>query len=257
MGENQVLERVGAFGPTFRSVTERDMNGTIRRGIDQLVLSGVNRLKCVWMAVPQVHDLVLLLPLPDENRWGEMFAFASDPIRDEVVRRLVHVSREAVLQFVNTIDERGSLCDQVFQNRMMCTISQRSTVQFRTCGGKIKTVSFEGSAPFRDELNANVVYRPPTKNNAIDAFFLDRNRKTVFLLCATVAAAPLLNCASLDIVAQLLRGCGFTGSLQLVFLLPPTLFDGFQVPQALGAVWEKRQAKWSIEMLDGCRFWPE
>jgi hypothetical protein len=257
--ENELLERVRTFGPTFRSVTERGMSGTIRRGIDQLVLSGVNRLKCVWMAVPQVHDLMLLRPVPDENRWGEMFSFASTTICDEAVRRLMNVSSDAVLRFANTTDERGSLCEQVFQNRMMCAISRHVVVQFRTCAGVKKTVSFVGGADSSNaDLTSDLLFRPSNKNNAIDAFFLDRHCKTVNLLCMTVSAAPLVERASLDNVEQLLRSQGFTGSVQLVFLLPPVLFESFQIPQqAVGKRWMKRQAKWCIEMLDGFTFWPE
>jgi hypothetical protein len=89
IGADVVHERAVRYGPTFRYLTNADESETaIDAGISALVDAGVEGLSNLRKASRQVHRITLMVRKPTPV--GVMLVFASDYIRDQVVRRMAN-----------------------------------------------------------------------------------------------------------------------------------------------------------------------
>jgi hypothetical protein len=179
-----------------------------------------------------------------------------------------------LLRLANTVDIHGSLCGQVFANRMLDTLSRKATITFITDGGnKVLQIAGYGvtlckvdgalTLPAGSVLQQHVLYRPPHSNNASWDALVVESDQVAYLLQMTVASAHPVKQHGLAAGKDLLESCGFKGEVRLVFLLPPRAFSAFVVPQAIltadgaASVTAWSQEKWCVDKVNNGRtFWP-
>jgi hypothetical protein len=278
IGADQVHERVARFGPTFRYLTNTDESEkAIAKGIKAMVDVGVDGLVRTSNATRDVHRITLMVPNPT-SAVDEMLVFASDYIRDEVVRRMANTHAVDLLRLANTVDLHGSLRGQVFESRMLDTLSRGSaTIEFHTGGGAKKVLQIAGAGvALRMENNTlalpagetvlrhRVLYRPPHSNNPSWDALLIEDDKTAYLLQMTVSDEHPVKRHGLVAGNALVALGGFAGKVHVVFLLPPVVFERFKLPQnvlnADGKTSETAdqwlQDKWFVAAVDGQVFWP-
>jgi hypothetical protein len=144
-----------------------------------------------------------------------------------------------LLRLANTVDIHGSLCGQVFANRMLDTLSRKATITFITDGGnKVLQIAGYGvtlckvdgalTLPAGSVLQQHVLYRPPHSNNASWDALVVESDQVAYLLQMTVAS-----------------------------------FSAFVVPQAIltadgaASVTAWSQEKWCVDKVNNGRtFWP-
>jgi hypothetical protein len=270
--ENAVKHRVERFGPIFRYVMdEAEAEKWIKAGVNAMLPRGPDGLLDFYDATRDVHCITLVLPTRDGA--DEMHAFASDYIRDEVLRRMAESQATALLRFANTVDIHGSLRGQVFENRMLDTLSRVAEITFITDGGnKVLQIAGDGvtlcktdgalTLPAGSRLQDLVLYRPPHSNNASWDALLVESDQVAYLLQMTVAKDHPVKQHGLAAGKSLLAKADFRGEVRLVFLLPPAAFSGFRVPQTIqnadGSQCETTwpQEKWCVDKVDDIAFWP-
>jgi hypothetical protein len=274
----QVRERIARFGPTFRYLTNVDeAEKAIAAGIAAMIDAGVEGLVKTSRATRDVHRITLMKRKP--TPYGEMLVFASNYVRDEVVRRLANTHAIDLLRLVNTVDLHGSLRGQVFESRMLDTLSHAgANIEFTTSrGGGAKVLQIAGAGvtlymvdsalalPEGDAvLHHRVLYRPPHANNASWDALIVEDDTTAYLLQMTVSDEHAVKRHGLEAGKKLLTTYGFSGSVQLVFLVPPVVFQRFRLPQKIlnadGKASETavqwRQDLWHVATVDGAAYWP-
>jgi energy-coupling factor transporter ATP-binding protein EcfA2 len=276
---DQVHERVARFGPTFRYLSNTDESEkAIAKGIKAMVDVGVDRLVRTSNATRDVHRVTLMVPNPT-SAFDEMLVFASDYIRDEVVRRMANTHASDLLRLANIVDLHGSLRCQVFESRMLDTLSRGGAkIEIATGGGGAKKVLQIAGAGVALRMENNdlalpvgetllrhrVLYRPPHSNNASwDALFIEDD-KTAYLLQMTVSDEHPVKRHDLVAGNALLKLGAFAGKVHVVFLLPPVVFERFKLPQkvlnANGKLSETAdqwpQDKWHVAAVDEAPLWP-
>ncbi len=274
--ENAVKHRVERFGPIFRYVMDdAEAEKWIQAGIEVMVPRGPDRLLDFYNVRPELHSITLMLPKPDGS--GVMHSFASDFSADEVLRRMAQKDAFGLLRLANTVDIHGSLCGQVFENRMLDTLGRVAKITFITGGGnKDLQVAGDGvtlckadgalTLPAGNVLQQRVLYRPPHSNNASWDALVVESDQVAYLLQMTVASAHAVKQHGLAAGKSLLAKAGFRGEVRLVFLLPPHAFSAFLVPQAIlnvdgkavaaSTAKEWPQEKWCVEKVGDGVFWP-
>ncbi len=271
-----VRQRVALYGPIIRYVFNTVVaEKCVRTGISKLVGKGVDGLAQVDSAPREVHRIMLMLLKPDGI--DDMYTFASDHIRDQVVRGLAERHAVNLLQLANTVDLHGSLRGQVFESRMLDTLGRAGAeIKFKaSAGDKVFTIAGNSvvlcvvdkklALPAGESaLRHNVLYRPPHSNNASWDAAIVENDSTAYLLQMTVSTSHPVKRHGLVAGKALLEAIGFKGDVQLVFLVPPAVFERFSVPQSIlnddntasatAAHW--MQDKWQVLAVDGVAFWP-
>jgi hypothetical protein len=271
-----VRERIARYGPTFRYVANAiEAEKAVDAGISAMVDAGVEGLTNLRNAARDVHRITLMVRKPAPV--GEMLVFASDYIRDEVVRRMANTHAVDLLRLANTVDIHGSLRGQVFENRMLDTLSRaRAKIEIATGGGGTKVFQIAGAGvtlqvtnnattlPVGDTLQFGTLYRPPFSNNpSWDALFVENNT-TAYLLQMTVSDKHPVKLHGLAAGKQLLAKLGFTGKVHVVFLLPPVVFARFKLPQkilnadgnASATADQWSQDTWCVTTFNDEPFWP-
>jgi len=202
-------------------------------------------------------------------------SFASDYIRDVVVSRIVVNQARELLRLANAIDVRGSLHDQVFENRMIDVLSQKGAeitfdvldangiadlkmLRIAGAGVKLKSVDAESALP--GGLRHLVLYAAPNKTCSWEALLV-KDKSVAYLLHVTVATKHTVNRDSLERATELLKALGFDGEVQLVFLLPPVAFAKFELPQKIEiAIGDESKtaemSKWCVKKVGAKEFWP-
>jgi hypothetical protein len=273
---DEVRRRVARYGPIIRYVINTVVAETsIDAGISTMVDAGVEGLSNLGRASRDVHRIMLMVPKPTQV--GVMLVFASDYVRDEVLRRMSVSHATALLRLANTVDIHGSLRGQVFENRMLDTLGRVAEITFITDGGnKVLQIAGNGvtlckadgalTLPAGD-LQHHVVYRPPHSNNASWDALVVESDQVAYLLQMTVASAHAVKQHGLAAGKSLLAKAGFRGEVRLVFLLPPAAFSDFRVPQAIltadgkavaaSTANEWPQEKWCVDKVDGGTLWPQ
>ncbi len=98
---DEVRRRVARYGPIFRYLLNTVVAETsIDAGISAMIDAGVDGLANVSRASRDVHRITLMVRKPASV--GVMLVFASDFIRDEVLRRMAGSQAEALLRLANT-----------------------------------------------------------------------------------------------------------------------------------------------------------
>jgi hypothetical protein len=276
---DEVRRRVARYGPNIRYVFNTVVaEECLSLGISTLLENGVAGLAQVLSASREVHLIMMMQLTPDGI--NDMYTFASDYIRDEVVRRMAEKHEADLLRLANTVDLPGSVDDQVFVNRMLDALGRAGAeIKFKTSTGD-KVLKIAGDsvslrlvdkalAPPADEstLRTNVLYLPPHSNNAPWDALIVKNASVAYLLQMTVAEELPVKRHDLAAGSALLKAHGFAGAVQLVFLVPPAAFARFKVPQPIVDVdgtqsaattgeqpWS--QDKWQVAAVDGVGFWP-
>jgi hypothetical protein len=249
---------------------------SVQLGIETTVARGVKGLVDFYKAPRDVYRIMQMLP----DGIDESLTFASDYIRDEVVRRMAEKHEADLLRLVNTVDLPGSLRDRVFLNRMLDALGRAGAeIKFKTStGDKVLKIAGdsvslrfvdEALAPPADEstLRTNVLYLPPHSNNAPWDALIVEDASVAYLLQMTVAKELPVKRHGLVAGSALLKAHGFAGAVRLVFLVPPFTFERFQVPQPIVDVDGTQNAattgeqqwpqdKWQVAAVDGVRFWP-
>jgi hypothetical protein len=281
IGADDMRRLVARYGPSMRHVCDPDVEVTIESAINDLVGAGIEGLDRAREPTPEMHRIMVMIPTPPPLI-GTMLVFASDYIRDKVVARFSDQYAVDLLSLANTVDLHGSLRCQIFEARMLDLLSRPAEIVFkagddsgqvvqqslRIASGSI-TLRLEGgiySLPDGEStLRHGVLYRPPHSNNeGWDALIVE-NDSTAYLLQMTVAVKHEVKYGGINAGSQFLKGRGFKGTVHLVFLVPPALFDRFAVPQRMLNVDEKEsaastqarwpQAKWQVGKVDGADFW--
>jgi hypothetical protein len=273
---DEVRGRVARYGPIIRYVINTVVaEKSIDAGISSMVDAGVEGLSNLGRASRDVHRITLMVPKPATV--GVMLVFASDYVRDQVVRRIAESHVVDLLRLVNIVDIHGSLRGQVFENRMLDTLGRVAEITFITDGGnKVLQIAGNGvtlrkadgalTLPAGD-LQHRVVYRPPHSNNASWDALVVESDQVAYLLQMTVASAHAVKQHGLAAGKSLLAKAGFRGEVRLVFLLPPAAFSDFRVPQAIltadgkavaaSTANEWPQEKWCVDKVDDIAFWPQ
>jgi hypothetical protein len=263
----EVRRRVARYGPNIRYVFNTvEAEKCLSLGISALLENGVAGLAQVLSASRDVHLIMMMLLKPDGI--GYMYTFASDYIRDQVVRGMAEKHEASLLRLVNTVDLPGSLRDRVFLNRMLDTLGRAGAeIKFKTSTGN-KVLKIAGDsvplrlvdkalAPPADEstLRTNVLYLPPHSNNAPWDALIVEDASVAYLLQMTVSEDLPVKQHDLAAGSALLKAHGFAGEVQLVFLVPPAAFERFKVPQPIinGAEW--KQDKWHVATVNGVDIW--
>jgi hypothetical protein len=269
---DEVRRRVARYGPIIRYLFDADEAETsIDAGISRMVDAGVEGLADLSRASRDVHRITLMVRKPTPV--GVMLVFASDYVRDEVVRRVAEKREADLLRLVNVVDIHGSLRGQVFENRMLDKLCRANAkILFETDGGnKVLQIAGAGVTLCKTDgaltlpagiLQHLVVYRPPHSNNASWDALVVESDQVAYLLQMTVASAHPVKQHGLVAGKSLLAKAGFQGEVRLVFLLPPAAFSGFRVPQTIQnadgsqSVTTWPQEKWCVaEVDDGGAFW--
>jgi hypothetical protein len=266
----EVDRRVTRFGPSIRFLVRHEMaEHQIKDGIDKVVSRGVKGLVDFYEAPGEVHSVMLMLLKP--NSTSVMHTFASDFIRDEVVRRIAKSHEADLLRLANTVEAHGSVHGQVFENRMLDMLCRANAkILFETDGGdKVLQIAGAGVTLCKTDgaltlpagnLQHRVVYRPPHSNNASWDALVVESDQVAYLLQMTVASAHAVKQHGLVAGKSLLTKAGFQGEVRLVFLLPPAAFFGFRVPQTIQNVQFETslpQEKWCVVKVDDIAFWPQ
>jgi hypothetical protein len=266
----EVDRRVTRFGPSIRFLVRHEMaEHQIKDGIDKVVSRGVKGLVDFYEAPGEVHSVMLMLLKP--NSISVMHTFASDFIRDEVVRRIAKSHEADLLRLANTVEAHGSVHGQVFENRMLDMLCRADAkILFKTDGGdKVLQIAGNGvtlcktdgalTLPAGSGLQDRVVYHAPHSNNASWDALVVESDQVAYLLQMTVASAHPVKQHGLVAGKSLLAKAGFQGEVRLAFLLPPAAFSGFRVPQTIQNVQSETslpQEKWCVaEVDDGGAFW--
>jgi hypothetical protein len=98
---DEVRRRVARYGPIFRYLLNTVVaDESIDAGISVMIDAGVDGLANVSRASRDVHRITLMVRKPASV--GVMLVFASDFIRDEVLRRMAGSQAEALLRLANT-----------------------------------------------------------------------------------------------------------------------------------------------------------
>jgi hypothetical protein len=247
------------YGPCFRYICKPTIAEVdIKFGIDKMVPDGVDGL--VNLHRLDVHHITLMLPEPDSV--GVFHAFASEHIRDVVLQRMAASEAEKMLRYANTIDVHGSIRGQVFEYRMLGVLGRAGAViEFKTGSGVSKSVQIAANARVLEKtettaLVSNVLYRPKNKNNeSWDAILVGDDGQRAYLLQMTVSQSHPTRLKGLEAGRALLQSLGFgSDSVQLVFVVPPLVFDEFKIENEKGAA--QQQDKWCIVNVDRKQFWP-
>jgi hypothetical protein len=274
--ESEVQWRVDRFGPTIRYLFDPvEAEKWVKAGIYAMVRRGANGLVDFYEAPSEVHSITLMLPKPDGI--GIMYTFASDHIRDQVVQRVAKTDVADLLRLANTVDLHGSLCGQVFENRMLDTLGRAGAqIKFKTSAGD-KLLKIGGNSVVlcvvdkalalpagESALRHGVLYRPPRSSNASWDAVVVENDSIAYFLQLTVSKERETPREGLVAGQALLESAGFKGEARLVFLVPPALFERFKVPQSIlnddntasatAAHWV--QEKWQVATVDNVDFWP-
>jgi hypothetical protein len=274
---DEVRRRVARYGPIIRYVFNTvEAEKSVQLGIETTLARGVKGLVDFYKAPRDVYRIMQMLP----DGIDESLTFASDYIRDEVVRRMAEKHEADLLRLVNTVDLPGSLRDRVFLNRMLDALGRAGAeIKFKTSTGD-KVLKIAGDsvslrfvdkalAPPADEstLRTNVLYLPPHSNNAPWDALIVEDASVAYLLQMTVAKELPVKRHGLVAGSALLKAHGFAGAVRLVFLVPPFAFERFKVPQpivdvdgtqsaATAGEQQWPQDKWQVAAVNGVGFWP-
>jgi hypothetical protein len=272
---DEVRRRVARYGPIIRYLFDADeAEKSVQKGIAKLVGNGVDGLSQIDSAPREVHRIMLTQLTPDGI--NDMYTFASDYIRDQVVRGMAEKHEADLLRLVNTVDLPGSLRDRVFLNRMLDALGRAGAkIKFKmSTGDKVLKIAGDSVslrfvdkalAPPADEstLRTNVLFLPPHSNNASWDALIVESASVAYLLQITVAKNHPIKRHGLAAGSALLKAHGFRGEVQLVFLVPPVVFAQFKVPQpilnenntasATAAEW--KQDKWQVATVNGVDIW--
>jgi hypothetical protein len=273
----QALAHVEKYGPFLRHLGNPfNADWTLNVGVRTLVADGVDGIHRASLASCEVDDILLMLPHP-ERPAGVTLSFASDYIRDVVVSQIAVDQATELLRLANTTDVRGSLPDQVFENRMIDALSQKGAeitfdvhdadgiadpkvLRIAGAGVKLKSLDAESALPAGEQLRHLVLYAAPNKTCSWDALLV-KDKSVAYLLHVTVATKRTVNRDSLESATELLKALGFNGEVQLVFLLPPVAFAKFELPQKIEiAIGDESKtadmSKWCVKALGAKEFWP-
>jgi hypothetical protein len=275
---DEVRRRVARYGPIIRYVFNTvEAEKSVQLGIETTVARGVKGLVDFYKAPRDVYRIMQMVRKPTPV--GVMLVFASDYVRDEVVRRVAEKHEADLLRLVNTVDLPGSLCDQVLESRLLDTFSRAGAeIKFKTStGDKVLKIAGdsvslrfvdEALAPPADEstLRTNVLYLPTHSSNAPWDALIVEDASVAYLLQMTVAKELPVKRHGLVAGSALLKAHGFAGAVQLVFLVPPFAFERFKVPQPIVDVDGTQSAtttgeqqwpqdKWQVAAVDGVGFW--
>lgn len=274
---NVARNRIDLYGRSIRYVCDpRLAEAEITEGLADMVKSVVDRLS-LGETIATVHCLTLMVRKPDH---GHLLVFLSDNIRDRAVSAIAAASIPRLLALANTSDIHGSMRGQIFVNRMHDVMERAGTVAFKTGSGVEKLLTITGvsvtlcvdkkvhSLPEGETLRSGVQYRPPHSNNeAWDALVVDGD--TAYLLQMTVATLHPIKHNGIVAEMEFLKENGFDverGNVRLVFLVPPSVFDAFIMPQAMldskksvcaretSQRWP--QEKWCVDKVGNVAFWP-
>jgi hypothetical protein len=145
-----------------------------------------------------------------------------------------------------------------------------------TSGGGAKVLQIAGAGvtlcmvdsalalPEGAALQRRMLYRPPHANDASwDALIVDDD-STAYLLQMTVSDEHAVKRHGLEAGKKLLSTHGFGGLVQLVFLVPPVVFQRFRLPQKIlnadGKASETAdqwlQDLWHVATVDSAAYWP-
>jgi hypothetical protein len=262
----EVDRRVTRFGPSIRFLVRHEMaEHQIKDGIRKVVSRGVKGLVDFYEAPGEVHSVMLMLLKP--NSTSVMLTFASDFIRDEVVRRIAKSHEADLLRLANTVEAHGSVHGQVFENRMLDMLCRADAkISFKTDGGsKVLQIAGAGVTLCKTDgaltlpagnLQHRVVYHAPHSNNASWDALVVESDQVAYLLQMTVASAHPVKQHGLVAGKSLLTKAGFRGEVRLAFLLPLAAFSDFRVPQTIQnadgsqSVTTWPQEKWCVVEVD-------
>jgi hypothetical protein len=268
---DEVRRRVARYGPIIRYLFDADeAEKSVQKGIAKLVGNGVDGLSQIDSAPREVHRIMLTQLTPDGI--NDMYTFASDYIRDQVVRGMAENHEASLLRLVNVVDIHGSLRGQMFENRMLDKLCRANAkILFKTDGGDkvlqiagdgITLCKADGALTLPGVLQHLVVYRPPHSNNASWDALVVESDQVAYLLQMTVASAHPVKQHGLVAGKSLLAKAGFRGEVRLAFLLPLAAFSDFRVPQTIQnadgsqSVTTWPQEKWCVvEVDDGGAIW--
>jgi hypothetical protein len=252
---DEVVRRIARYGLSIRYLCDAKAERKIEEGIDEMVGCGIAGLANLRITV--------MLPKPPPAQ-SAMVVFASDFIRDEVVRRLAESHASELLRLANTVDIDGSLRGQIFASRMLDLLGRAgATVEIKTRGalmvlqiaGAGVLLSLDHSLPAGQTVQPSTLYHPQHSNlKSWDAIIVE-SAKTAYVLQLTVAHDPShQSCAIAG--ASFLQSHGFStkGVVHMVCLVPPSVFGEFAVSQMSLA--GGSQVMWGVDKVDGVAFWP-
>jgi hypothetical protein len=285
-----IERRVALGGPIFRRAfnpSEKEVREAVDAGIDKIVGAGIENVLNVHMADRLAHGVMLMQKSADGRT---VYSFASDYIRDRVCNALAETDVTRLLKLANCVGVHGSLCGQIFENRMRGVLGSPGSITVKCKSesasrpGEMhieltgESVAFGTHSPLPDQLRVGIVYAPIAKNNEAWDAFLILPTGDVCLLQYTIATVHPVSrkglvqgleaVASREVVddaGRVIRSAGSIGSAQsrLVFVVPPTAFSAFNVPQRVvkadGDVEKRRaidcQEVWQVETRYGVALW--
>jgi hypothetical protein len=280
-----VHERVRRFGASFRVVAsdDRDLEVITQAGVRALIQLGVRGLETI-VSTPEVVQRILKETKVDG--WS-VFSFGSEEFANTVLAKIAEEQPRELLALANTIDRHGSLRGQVFENRMHDAFTRATSITLKTRkqndddGERTRqmqrnaTVRFAvrlgGTQQLPVTLHTNTYYQLIEKYNAsYDAFFIDDDG-TVWLIQYTVAKEHAVGVQGLKAALELINERSVVDANnepltvvrnrkpQLVFVVPPVLFEQFRLPQRLtpndAANPIDTQHVWCIDQVDTKPVW--
>jgi hypothetical protein len=142
----------------------------------------------------------------------------------------------------------------------------RKVLEIAGEGVTLKSLEAASALPAgHSKLLPRVLYIAPTMiTKSWDALLVDDRDNVAYLLQTTVAKNHPVKYSGLKAGTALLRALQFNGEVRLVFLVPPTAFPIFKLPQTIenadktesvsGDKWP--QEKWCVQKIADKDYWP-